>query len=238
MRSDHRPYWVKQAMDRLNEAYCRRFIHPQFDALGPGAVFRNPRCFEILGPRICVGAHLHALASRDAPISLVVYPETSGRIDIGDFVALSPGVRIKSACSIEIGDGALVAERVFITDADWHDPYDRIYPPGPMAPVRLEENVWLADGVTVCKGVTIGRNSVVGTGSVVTTDVPPNVVAAGNPARPIRELDPDGAYVSRRDMFCGVEPYDRFEARVTRRYLEQNTFLGWIRSMVAPSRDT
>ena len=45
-------------------------------------------------------------------------------------------------------------------------------------------------------GVRIGRGSVVGAGSVVTKDVPPMVVAAGNPARVVRRFDaryPDGA---------------------------------------------
>jgi acetyltransferase-like isoleucine patch superfamily enzyme len=39
------------------------------------------------------------------------------------------------------------------------------------------------------KGVTIGARSVIGAGSVVTHDIPPGVVAAGNPARVIRPLD-------------------------------------------------
>jgi maltose O-acetyltransferase len=42
--------------------------------------------------------------------------------------------------------------------------------------------------VIVCPGVTIGRNTVVGAGAVVTKDLPPRVVAAGNPARVIRRL--------------------------------------------------
>ena len=55
-------------------------------------------------------------------------------------------------------------------------------------PITIEDNVWLGGGVIVCPGVTIGRNTVIGAGSVVTKDVPPNVVAVGNPARVIREI--------------------------------------------------
>ena len=40
----------------------------------------------------------------------------------------------------------------------------------------------------VLAGVTIGENTVVGAGAVVTRDLPPNVVAVGNPARVIRTL--------------------------------------------------
>ncbi|MFI6874607.1 sugar O-acetyltransferase [Streptomyces sp. NPDC050400] len=55
-------------------------------------------------------------------------------------------------------------------------------------PITIGDNVWLGGGVIVCPGVTIGDNSVIGAGAVVTKDVPANVVAVGNPARPIRTL--------------------------------------------------
>lgn len=55
-------------------------------------------------------------------------------------------------------------------------------------PVTLEDHVWLGVNVTVCPGVTIGEGAVVGAGSVVTKDVPPNVVAAGNPCRVLRPI--------------------------------------------------
>lgn len=56
-------------------------------------------------------------------------------------------------------------------------------------PVTIGRNCWLGAGVTVLPGVTIGDNSVIGAGSVVTKDVPPNVVAVGNPCRVLRETD-------------------------------------------------
>lgn len=57
-------------------------------------------------------------------------------------------------------------------------------------PITIGDNVWLGGGVIVCPGVTIGDNSVIGAGSVVTRDIPPNVVAVGNPARVIQEIEP------------------------------------------------
>lgn len=56
-------------------------------------------------------------------------------------------------------------------------------------PVRIGRNCWLGAGVVVLPGVTIGDNSVIGAGSVVTKDVPPNVIAVGNPCRVLREID-------------------------------------------------
>lgn len=55
-------------------------------------------------------------------------------------------------------------------------------------PVTIGDGVWLGGGTIVCPGVKIGENTVVGAGSVVTKDLPPNVLAVGNPARVIRAL--------------------------------------------------
>lgn len=55
-------------------------------------------------------------------------------------------------------------------------------------PITIGDNVWLGGGAIVLAGVTIGENTVVGAGAVVTKDLPPNVVALGNPARVVREL--------------------------------------------------
>jgi acetyltransferase-like isoleucine patch superfamily enzyme len=58
-----------------------------------------------------------------------------------------------------------------------------------MRTITIGNSVWLGGGVIVCPGVTIGENTVVGAGAVVTRDLPPNVVAAGNPARVIRTIE-------------------------------------------------
>ncbi|MGC4894114.1 sugar O-acetyltransferase [Micromonospora sp. DT31] len=55
-------------------------------------------------------------------------------------------------------------------------------------PITIGDNVWLGGGVIVLGGVTIGDDTVVGAGAVVTRDLPPGVVAVGNPARPIRSV--------------------------------------------------
>ncbi|MEU4676731.1 sugar O-acetyltransferase [Micromonospora sp. NPDC023737] len=56
-------------------------------------------------------------------------------------------------------------------------------------PITLGDNVWLGGGVIVLAGVNVGANTVVGAGAVVTRDLPPNVVALGNPARPVRPVE-------------------------------------------------
>lgn len=62
-------------------------------------------------------------------------------------------------------------------------------------PVRIGKNCWLGAGVIVLPGITVGDNSVIGAGSVVTKDIPPNVVAVGNPCKILRPIsDRDREY--------------------------------------------
>ena len=66
-------------------------------------------------------------------------------------------------------------------------------------PITLADNGWLGGGVIVCPGVTIGQDTVVRAGAVVTKDLPERVVAAGVPARVLREIgDQDRVEVPRR----------------------------------------
>ncbi len=56
-------------------------------------------------------------------------------------------------------------------------------------PINIGNNVWIGGNVTILPGVTIGDNSVIGAGSVVTKDIPSDVVAVGNPCKPIKQID-------------------------------------------------
>lgn len=55
-------------------------------------------------------------------------------------------------------------------------------------PITVGNDVWIGANVTVLPGVTIGDGTVIGAGSVVNKDIPSNVIAAGNPCRPIRAI--------------------------------------------------
>lgn len=55
-------------------------------------------------------------------------------------------------------------------------------------PVIIEDDVWIGGGAIICPGVTIGKGSSIGAGSVVTKDIPPGVLAVGNPCRVIRQI--------------------------------------------------
>ncbi len=98
-------------------------------------------------------------------------------------------------CIFDLGDTLTIENDVYfghrvtiITSSheigpEWHRASDVT-----TAPVTIGEGVWLAANVTVLPGVTIGRGTIVAAGAVVTKDLPANVLAAGIPAKPIKDL--------------------------------------------------
>ena len=181
MRNDHRPYRLKVALARLEAFWVQHFIRPQLDALGRHSMIMKPWFLKLYGKGIRFGESVHVITARDRTVRLTTWAMNNhqGNIDVGDFVLLCPGVRIDSASLVTIGESSMLAAGAYITDADWHDLYDRTEAIGRTTPVTLGSNVWIGDGATVCKGVSIGDNSIIGAGSVVTQNIPSNVIAAG-----------------------------------------------------------
>ena len=125
----------------------------------------------------------------DGGIRLQARP-SGARIRIGSGCAFSNNITICALESITMGDRCLVGEMVTIMDSDHHElePEKRWSGHGRIAPVQIGNNVWIGSRVIILSGVTIGDNSVIGAGAIVTKSIPANCVAAGNPARVIREL--------------------------------------------------
>lgn len=90
---------------------------------------------------------------------------------------------------IYVGDGVLFGPNVVVAVAGHPvDPDLRRKVAQFNLPVHIGNNVWIGAGAIILPGIAIGDNSVIGAGSVVTKDVPPNVVAVGNPCRMLREI--------------------------------------------------
>lgn len=125
-----------------------------------------------------------------------VWIEPPFHCDYGSNISLAKNVYLNLGCVIldcarvEIGENSLVGPCVQI--------YAATHPVDPAArregvefarPVTIEAEVWIGGACVVGPGVTIGAGTTVGAGSVVVSDLPPGVVAAGNPCRVIRKLE-------------------------------------------------
>ncbi|MGN6169498.1 MAG: sugar O-acetyltransferase [Solirubrobacteraceae bacterium] len=112
-----------------------------------------------------------------------------GAVTIGDRTFVNAGVMMIDVAPITIGADCQIATRVqLVTAAHPVDPEPRREGWEYGKPITLADNVWLGAGVIVCPGVTIGQDTVVGAGAVVTRDLPAGVVAAGVPARVLRQI--------------------------------------------------
>lgn len=227
-------YWS----GKWNTWYTRRFVRPHFDHLGCSPSVLAPRSCHIHGKQIKAGNFLHLISSANKPIRMTTWSSKQGRgaITIGDYCLISPGVEITSAHAITIGDNSMIAAECVITDSDWHGLYNRTRPFRCTKAVTLGDNVWLGARTIVCKGVTIGDNSVIGAGSVVVSDIPANVVAAGNPARVVKQLNPNRRMLKRDYLFRNGDFYGQNQQLLQRYLTASNTTFNWLRTLIAPTR--
>lgn len=238
MIRDHRPYFIKHWYHQWESWFTKHFVSPHLSALGTHFHFMKPWNIYLHGEHISIGNNAHIVTANDRKVSLSTWQfgDHQGRIEIGDNCLLCPGVRIDSASRITIENNCMMAAGSYITDADWHDIYDRTLTVGTTTPVTLKENVWIGDSAIVCKGVTIGRNSIVGAGAVVVHDVPDNAIVVGNPATVVKYLDTDRELVTRAHLFEDRKSLDESMERIERYLLRDNTVAGWLRSLFFPAR--
>lgn len=115
-------------------------------------------------------------------------------IEIGDNFYANVNLIILDGAKVTIGNNVFIAPNVGIYTAG--HPLDvarRNVGLEYALPITIGDNVWIGGGVSIMPGVTIGEGAVIGGGAVITKDIPPNVVAAGNPARVIRAITEDDA---------------------------------------------
>lgn len=125
----------------------------------------------------------------DAHIRPPLYVDYGSYITVGSGTFANYGLTALDVAPITIGNDVQIGPNVqLLTPTHPLDAEQRRAKLEAAEPIVIEDNVWLGGGTIVLPGVTIGTNSVIGAGSVVTKDVPPDVVAVGNPAKVIRHL--------------------------------------------------
>lgn len=165
---------------------------------------------EIPGARITVGDSIIVYRNCEMLAS------GAGQITFGNDCIIGSDFRMYSRDRITVGDHVLISWNVFISDYDAHsifpdrrmaeiDYIQETFLPNFQRsrrsreirnhhlsyitkPVIIGNNVWIGANVIILKGVAIGSGSVIAAGSVVTHDIPENCVAAGNPARVVKQI--------------------------------------------------
>ncbi len=188
-----RTWWIKRRWYERNRRPLRRWRINRHMA-DAGAFIRYPVEGEVLealdSGRLEIG--------RDTLLEpgcwLTLSPQA--RITIGSGCFLNRNTMLAAVELIEIGDHVMFANNCFVGDADhrYDDPGKPVTWQGfePKGPVRIGSNCWFGVGCVVTGGVQIGERSVIGANSVVTRDLPAGVIAAGAPAKVIREIEFQG----------------------------------------------
>jgi acetyltransferase-like isoleucine patch superfamily enzyme len=196
----------------LSRRLARRYLRPAIEVVVQQPRIRKYRLLStcrqltgspvILQPVLFVGPGQVALGEgvqfgwKASPLFYSGYchvevSDRASRIEIGDRTEFNNNVMLKSAgAGISIGRDGLFGAHVEIFDSDFHalHPGRRRDGSQKVAPVEIGDNVFVGMGARILKGTTIGSDSVIGAGAVVTGSIPAGVVAAGNPARVIRDL--------------------------------------------------
>lgn len=116
-------------------------------------------------------------------------------ISIGENVHIETDCHISAIEAVYIGDNVLIGSFVYISDHR-HGVYsNNDIETAPIKRnlsskgcIKIEDNVWIGEKVIILPGVTVGKYSIIGAGSIVTKDIPPYCIAAGNPAKIIKQI--------------------------------------------------
>lgn len=161
---------------------------------------RVGRNFRLIGGLpVLMGAPIRIRVGDNVTLSGVTTIVGSKQIDaptleIGDGSYIGYQSTLVTGRGITIGRHVLIANRVVLVADDGH-PLEaeariagRPSPAQDIGSIRIGDAAWIAENAVVLKNVEVGEGAVVAAGAVVTKDVPPYTVAAGNPARVVREL--------------------------------------------------
>lgn len=115
------------------------------------------------------------------PTARVTYP---WKLSIGDHAWIGDSVELYTLGKICIGEHAVISQRSYLCTGshDYRKPTFDIYAQA----IVVEPEAWVAADVFVGPGITIGRGAVIGARSTVLSDMPPGMICAGYPARPLR----------------------------------------------------
>lgn len=158
--------------------------------------FRAGKLFRVYGPlnitgpgRVIFGDNVLIISDAIKPVCIRTLTRDA-QVVLKNNTGLN-GTSIQCATNVTIDDWSNIAD-AYITDTPAHtldrnrrsqtiDDIENL-------PVLIGRNVWISVNTVILHGVHIGENSVIGACSLVRKDVPPNVFAAGNPLKIIKQI--------------------------------------------------
>lgn len=174
---------------RLLFAVNRIPWHPSWRFHGAPIIQKHRQSIMRFGPRMRLRSSIRSNPLGPThPVILCTW-QPGAVLEIGTDFGMTGG-SVVAAQRITIGDRVTVGANCTIIDTDFHpleSKQRQLHPQdAEIAPVVIEDDVFIGMNCLILKGITLGRGSVIGAGSVVTRDVPPYSVVAGNPAQIIR----------------------------------------------------
>ena len=191
-------FFYERRVRRTIWTRIKQFIYyePMFrfrcDKVGSGLYFESNFPMIVGYGTIRVGCRLRI--SKDVGFIVAYKVNENPTISIGDDVYIGFRSFFSCAENITIGNRVLIAgAQIYDNNNHPIDPYKRAMNEtverDKIAPVVIEDDVWIGFGAVILKGVRIGRGAIVALGSVVTKDVPPLTIVAGNPAKIVGKIE-------------------------------------------------
>ncbi len=125
-----------------------------------------------------------AKLGRNVRIRRTVHIEVPWNVTIADDVSIGDHAVLYSLGMITIGARSFVSQDGYLC-AGTHDHTKRDYPLM-RVPITIGADCWVAADAFVGPGVTIGDRTVLGARASAFSDLPPDVIAVGNPAKPVK----------------------------------------------------
>ena len=99
-------------------------------------------------------------------------------------VAIGRQVEIYNYALVEIDTMTVISQYTYLCTGT-HD-YTHPHMPLTWQPIKIGSECWVAADTFIAPGVTVGNGTVIGARSVVTKDMPPWMVCAGSPCKPLK----------------------------------------------------
>lgn len=181
-------YKLSNTRNLMYTAYLKRYINNSGGRIEYSVDLLNPK-YVILGNGSCVGKRT-IIAAHEKILDKNFVPQ----IIIGDNVNIGQDCNISCCNKIIFRNGVRLGRKVMVND-NLHGTFSRelldiqpnLRPTISKGPIIIDENVWIGEMVCILSGVHIGKGSIIAAGSIVTHDIPPYSLAAGVPAKVIKQ---------------------------------------------------